>query len=359
MKTNHPQRWRRHIRPQDAIGIAQLAAHATTEVMTVTEHLHLSILHATGIRADGAFGWLHRSTQLMYAGLKITPKATEYLLRPLAKRLNRDAGDISQQRRQTLAVINGVMGDQLAANHNPLVTSFELFTPVTASALDTKHRILFLHGLCMDETAWQLPELQQPLQNAGYVVTFVRYNSGLPIADNAAHLVEAMAELYELGVTFSLVGHSMGGLIAHLAMHEAARQHREFLPALRKIICVGSPHLGAPMAKLGNWLEQQLHRNSFTQPFTFLTRLRSAGIKDLQHGFYADHVFPNTQFYCLAGELPSKYNKVKNQLGDGLVTERSALGLPYAEKHIIENTSHLGLLTDSRAVTKVSQWLHT
>jgi len=362
MNTNPANRWRRHVRPKDAIGVAQLAALATTQVMTVTEQFHLAILVATGITPESSLGWFHRGTQLVYAGLKLTPKAAELILQPIAKNLARHDSNDSRGRIQTLAAMNGVLGDQLALSHNPLATRFELFTPPQPSTqLPTQaapqHHIIFLHGLCMDEFAWQQSDLLAQLSNEKTLISFLRYNSGLPIRQNAELMVDLLAQLEKPGLSFSLVGHSMGGLIAHQAWHIAASQKREFLSTINKIICIGSPHLGAPMAKLGHWLEETLHSNTITRPFTYLTKLRSVGIKDLQHGFYSDLTSADTEFYCLAGELPAKLAGVKEQLGDGLVPESSALGLPQAHHCVIENVSHLGLLTDPRVMDEIVQWL--
>jgi pimeloyl-ACP methyl ester carboxylesterase len=343
--------WRKHFRAHDVIGAAQIAVRATNEVMTLTENIHLGVLATAGITPTSRLNWIHKGTKLIYAGIKIPPNAAAALLKPIAKKFGQQiSNQESQARKQTLAAMNGILGDQLAANHNPLTTQFTVVTP---NKNNHRHHVIFLHGLCMDDSSWQQQVQLKKLESLPVQISYVRYNSGLPIEENALLLFEHLSKNHQFDNTYSLIGHSMGGLIAHQALHIAATKQSSLIDSVKNLITVGTPHHGAPLAKLGHWLEQQLQLNTFTLPFTYLTSQRSAGIKDLQHGFPEQLNQPNLNIYCIAGELNSSIKPVKEQLGDGLVTESSALGLANAkEAQVFTNVSHLGLLSDDRVWEK-------
>jgi len=85
---------------------------------------------------------------------------------------------------------------------------------------------VFVHGLCCNESVWDLHRVHHDGQNyaerlsreAGFTPLFVRYNSGLGIADNGAtlsQLLDGLMEVYPRRIQhLVLIGHSMGGLVA-------------------------------------------------------------------------------------------------------------------------------------------------
>jgi pimeloyl-ACP methyl ester carboxylesterase len=122
----------------------------------------------------------------------------------------------------------------------------------------------------------------------GVTPLYVRYNSGLHVSENGARLARLLddvvsswpCEVSEL----ALVGHSMGGLVARSACHLAERDGGEWVPATRKVVYLGTPHLGAPLEKLTNVAAWGLAALPETRPVATVLNARSAGIKDLRYG---------------------------------------------------------------------------
>src|SRR5581483_5847116 len=96
----------------------------------------------------------------------------------------------------------------------------------------TSRVAVFIHGLCETDDAWMLGgtrhvpygfRLQAEL---GYTPVYLRYNTGLHISENGRQLARLLdrilaawpVEVHEL----SLIGHSMGGLVARSACHYGA-----------------------------------------------------------------------------------------------------------------------------------------
>ena len=53
---------------------------------------------------------------------------------------------------------------------------------------------------------------------------------------------------------------------------------------LRHLVFLGTPHHGAPLEKVGSWVDTVLGSNPLTRPFAKIGQIRSAGITDLRHG---------------------------------------------------------------------------
>ncbi len=349
--------WQSHFRLTDTLAAAQLAARSTHHVITASEQLHFAVLRAVGITESSPLRWLYTGTKWVYTGIKFAPITAEAVLHPLARKVavQEISDDKSNTRRQTIAVLNGVLGDQLADSHNPLAKPFRL---LTGPGPATQKKAIFLHGLCMDQLAWQSPQMLNNITELGWQPMFVDYNSGLPLLRNANLLLQSLEQQHQPGDEYAFIGHSMGGLIAHIALQRARQNKSTLEGAVKNLICVGSPHQGAPMAQLGHWLEEQLSQISFTLPLTYLTRMRSAGIHDLNHGYNPNTPLAATRIYLVAGELAVTQAHVKKALGDGLVTTTSALGLKQAtEQAMLTNVGHIELLRDARVWQSISQCL--
>ena len=83
------------------------------------------------------------------------------------------------------------------------------------------------------------------------------------------------------------MGHSMGGLVARSALHQAGGGTPERSPwarLVRDTVTLGTPHLGAPLERGVHALTARLARVPETRPLAALLAPRSAGIKDLRRG---------------------------------------------------------------------------
>ncbi|OGX91468.1 esterase/lipase family protein [Hymenobacter coccineus] len=243
-----------------------------------------------------------------------------------------------------LPVLNGALGDQLAARADPraLCLSFRVGghdVPVAALGLQGPRQktVVFVHGLMGDEQIWQTGFDDAPgyrrygprlAAEAGVRALYVRFNSGLHLSENGRALSRLLTELATtypdaLG-ELVLVGHSMGGLIIRSAGYygseseskaapetngEAAKEpapaHDSFLifnsefliptpapwlPHLRAVFLLGTPNDGS-------WLEQNSHFAAHLLqridlfPTRFLSNAlnqRSNGIKDLRRSILVD-----------------------------------------------------------------------
>ena len=295
----------------------------------------------------------------------------------------------SKAGRAVLPLLNGLWGDHLAHADEPLTIRMSLREAgrdVTEFPGGGEHLVVFVHGLFEDERAWECEagsfgeRLERDL---GVTALHVRYNSGLRISDNGASLsalIERTVSDWPVDVaTISLVGHSMGGLVAR----SAADQGGDWTELLSTVVTLGTPHLGSPVEKsvhLGDWA---MRKAPETRPLgEFLTR-RSVGIKDLRFGAIAqddwdghdpdeflrdrctevpllDHV---TYYWVAATISPDSDGTAARMFGDGLVREGSASGqgrvrrIPFDAGVTLGGVNHLAVMRDDAVYEHVREWL--
>ncbi len=193
-----------------------------------------------------------------------------------------------------LGALNGLYGNHLEAHGN------ELALPMTLRPDGEPGPCIavFVHGLCETDDAWHvLPPGGEPGRPAygdrlrdelGLTPLYLSYNTGLHISDNGRRLAELLDDLerdWPVPVDeITLVGHSMGGLVARSACHHAVVAGLSWSRAVRHVFCLGSPHLGADLEKGVNVLGWALGRLPETRAFGEVLNARSAGIKDLRYG---------------------------------------------------------------------------
>lgn len=294
--------------PDDLRGAARLATDATVGVTDVVEALHAQIgrqRRARGWgRRRGISGFVYRTVRQI---ARLVGWGAEAALLPLARLVREaEAAPPSRGREALVAALNGVVGDALAAAGNPLAIPMRLRragVPLVlepsalAAALPhaTPHVLVLAHGLCMNDLHWNRrghdhgAALERDL---GYTAVYLHYNTGLHVSTNGrelAALLEALVAAWPVPVeSLSILGHSMGGLVARSACHYAAEGGMEWPARLRQIVFLGTPHHGSPVERGGNGIDALLLRSPYTAPFSRLGRLRSAGITDLRHGNLLD-----------------------------------------------------------------------
>ena len=113
-----------------------------------------------------------------------------------------------------IAALNGLYGNRLEAEGSPLAIPMQL----RDMGRPSPHAVVFVHGLGESEHAWGSPSYGERLEDElGVTPVFVRYNTGRHISQNGASLAALLDGLEAERIT--LVGHSMGGLIARAACH--------------------------------------------------------------------------------------------------------------------------------------------
>lgn len=404
----------RHLRLSDIRAAARLAVTGTQGASRVVEGVHASVLRTLGLpvnsAADGSTAGI---TGFVYGGVRRVAgwvgqglDATLAQLQPLVNDANAPS---TPQRDAFLAALNGVLGDQLEASGNSLATPMSLRylgQPLDSAILRadpavTAKIVLLVHGLCMNDRQWQAnehpaPHASQLAAALGYTPVYLRYNSGRHISDNgrelALQLQRLVAQWPQAVEEIAVVAHSMGGLVVRSACEQAqtANPPADWLPLLKKIAFLGTPHHGAPLERAGHGVDLLLGASRFSAPLAKLGQVRSAGITDLRHGHllaqdWAGHdrfdatpdtrtpvpLPPGVACYALAATTSAPGSSRSHQLrnhwvGDGLVPLTSALGqhpntamqLAFAHENqaIIHDLGHLQLLTDPRVSQQLLNW---
>lgn len=303
-----------------------------------------------------------------------------------------------------VGAVNGLIGDALEADGSPLAQPLSLRVdgrPVAprADALarafprPTSRLVVFVHGLMETEHAWRTgdeePYAVRLRRDLGTTALELRVNTGRHVSENGrslADLLEAVVAAWPVEVTqVALVGHSMGGLIARSACHQAAAGERAWVTKVRHVVSLGSPHLGAPLAQGVHLAAHALHRVPETRPFGAFLRRRSAGIRDLRHGSLVDEDWrdldPDELRAAALAEVPllegathhfvaacvtrSPRHPVGRLVGDWLVLGPSASGrsrtrrIGFAAEHGLElgGTHHLALLNHPAVYERLRAWL--
>jgi triacylglycerol lipase len=292
----------------------------------------------------------------------------------------------------SLAILNGAIGDYLARTANGLATETELFASASGGrplALErsamrgrlpspASRLVVLVHGLMCNESVWQMPDGADYgsllTADLGYCPIYVRYNTGLPIAESGASLARALAGLVESypGPVDEIVavGHSMGGLIVRSACHAARLEHRPWLGRVRRAIYLGTPHLGTPLERVGRLATKILRAvpDPYTRLVAEIADMRSRGIKDLGDGLRdARHpvpLLPEMEHYLVAASL-SGDPRLAALFGDALVPVGSATNgsvdpmsgaLPPSHVRVLGGADHLGLARDRAVYDCIRAW---
>jgi pimeloyl-ACP methyl ester carboxylesterase len=306
------------------------------------------------------------------------------------------------EREAIVAALNGVLGDHLAATDNPLAIAMAFRQAGRALPLErlalrsrlvgaTPKLLVLLHGLCMNDLQWQRAghDHGQALRELGYTPVYLHYNSGLSVSTNGRILALLMEHLYDAWPVpierLVMVGHSMGGLVARSAIHHGALIQRGGLrwpTRVNDLVCLGTPHQGAPLERAGHGVDLLLGAAPYAAPLARLGKLRSAGINDLRLGNIvsaptgddgthrcAQVGLPDgARCFAVAASLGPPTRPLKSRLlGDGLVPVASALGqhhdgdrrLAFAPERqaVVHDTNHLDLLSSAEVYPLLRQWL--
>lgn len=387
-------------------GVGQLTVDAVVAVIDLVEAMHRTITTFGGLLAGGQRERTTGFTGMVYSNIRaVTALAGVGLDAALARLESRLESEPSDEGREALlAALNGVIGDYLVDSDNPLAIPMELRQNGAAvSAEDPALRdairqaggrvLLMIHGSSSNDLQWNRKGHDHGAalaEELGFVPVYLRYNSGRHISQNGADLAEllerfatALPEITEL----TIIGHSMGGLVARSASHYAAAAGYSWPERLKKLVFLATPHHGALLERSGNWVDNILQISPYTVPIARLGKIRSAGVTDLRYGsclhedwegqerfeLAPDRRCPaplpeGVECYAVAATLNGSPNDLADRfLGDGLVQLDSALGrhedprlnleLPASHQFIARNTSHLDVLCNPEVYETLRGWL--
>ncbi len=379
----------------DLRGVTRMTIDATESITEVVEKMHHTIQlwpgplgASSAARPNGTTGFVYRCVR---GGIRLVGRAVDASLAGIAPLLPEGASSPALDAYRSAA--NGVYGDYLLRTGNPLAIDMSLrFRGCPVDLSDPMHVVkqqgnvtssrklmVLVHGLCMNDRQWHRDGHDHGAALAdehGYLPLYLRYNSGLPIANNGRLLAEMLEALVgNLAAPpdeIVIIGHSMGGLVARGACYGRKAGHA-WPDNLRKLIFLGTPHHGSPLERGGYGLDLLLALSPYSIPFTSLSKARSAGITDLRHGAIShdeDSVpLPSgVQCYAAAAVRAAKRSLLSERLiGDGLVPLDSALGrhrdssrmlaIPGNRQWVGYAMGHLDLLNRPETYNQLSTWL--
>jgi len=398
----------------DLQGLARLAVEATVGVTDLVESVHHAISHPVAsrlgfrpVRGRGLKGAIYMAIR----GLtRAVGSGVEVALAPFAAHAARGGGPAPDPARKALlAALNGVVGDHLAASGNPLALAMSVQyegQPLPLDGPDGDEGIvgaipqpgtrllLLIHGLCLDGGRWTRESHGQDTDLArelGFTPLHLDYNSGLHVSTNGRALADLLETLVarwpEPVEQLVILAHSMGGLVARSACHQARVSGQAWLGSLRHLIFLGTPHHGSPLERWGHLLECGLAASPYANAFARLGKLRSAGITDLRHGNLLDPDWQGLEPFAqgrdtrqqvplpegvacctMAATTGTHDHALKGALlGDGLVPMDSALGrhpearrcLAFPEDRIWlgHGMNHMDLLVRPEVYAQIRRWL--
>ena len=390
----------------DALGLGRLAADAAHGVTGIVEHMHTSILDTPGLSpvAQGLTGGV---TRLVYGAVRGAFRLTGKGLGGAAALVGPSPADLpsSRGREIALAALNGVVGDHLADTANPLALTMRFRRDGRPLTLErealaesfpdaTGKLAVLVHGLCMSDLQWLRQNHDHGAalaRDLEFTPVYLSYNSGLHVSTNGRAFAEALEALVAAWPAkiddFVVVGHSMGGLVARSACLHAEAAGHAWRRKLKKIVFLGTPHHGAPLERVGNWVDVILGKTPYAAAFARLGKVRSAGVTDLRFGNLRDEDWQGRDrfarapdprgpvplpegvaCYAVAATTAASPGGLQDRFfGDGLVPLPSALGrhddpvrdlnVPLQRQWVAAETGHLDLLSRRDVYERMAGWL--
>jgi pimeloyl-ACP methyl ester carboxylesterase len=300
-----------------------------------------------------------------------------------------------------MAALNGIFGDRIRDSHPELAITMAVRMGGRDVALDpaglgaaypeaSGDLVVFLHGLSESESFWDRRRSESGgnygerlAADAGWTPIFVRANSGLSLAENGVALAGMLDRLVEHWPTdvrrIALIGHSLGGLVMRSACAVVSDPGSEtgsgtgsgtgtaWNTLVTDVVTLGTPHLGAPIARVLTAGSAGLSRLPESAPFGAFLDNRAVSISDLRTGLPPDvQNLPHARYHLVAATLTrSARHPVAEVAGDLLVRYPSAVGkgrrgremFPGADVLHVPGADHFDLLNHEDVYAAIRGWL--
>lgn len=299
-----------------------------------------------------------------------------------------------------ISALNGVIGDYLLKNQNPLALSsvlYDHYGSVQDGELSGRI-VIFCHGLCMNHLDWTNHSyggigeklLAQRDQNT---MLYLHYNTGRRISANGRSLANILDDLVKRNpriTSVNLIGHSMGGLVSRSALFYGKQNMHQWFHMVENLVCLGSPHHGAVLERIGFAIQEKVGRFPFVKLAGHIVNIRSNGILDLRHGSVRDDDWEHNDArigmmddnrkpaplpshintFLVAGtiEFENRKNRTLKVIGDYLVSVKSALGehpnprfqlkLPESHKAVFYGLNHMEIQYHSSVAEQIAKWFY-
>ena len=225
------------------------------------------------------------------------------------------------------------------------------------NGLNAKRSVILVHGLGETESVWQAAGIVERLVYVGHCVALVRYNTGRSVADSGNELAIAIDAAGLGAEPVSLVGFSMGGLVAGAALKSARASTLDWVTAVADppIITIGTPHGGSPIEKGVELVDKALAVSPYSRPLADFVGRRSVGIQNLRNG--TDPMLDD-DVAMIAGTVAENPDGAMGRLfGDLVVRPASAIAADAGNPIVFGGVNHSGLLGDERVQAQLLEWL--
>lgn len=382
-------------------GLAQLATTGAVEVTELVESIHREIMlrPLQRVLPDSMNLWSYTMTNKVYGVIKHIMQLSGNQTASALRALNTVVNDtpLTFAEKFTVNAINGLMGDHLVHENNPLALDMMLYDRY-GHVFDKRLQgrvVIMIHGLCMSYHSWYPAEDIGLGEHIVYsqpdtTILYLDYNTGRRISQNGHSFSSLLQELVDDNPDIShidLIGHSMGGLVGRSAMFYGKQDCMSWTKKLDHYISLGSPHHGAVLERIGFFLQESLSKVPIAGNLSRILDLRSAGIIDLRHGSIRDddwkHLLnrmgmsddirksaplpANVNAYLVAATLdPVPKKHARDIVGDGLVSVASALGehkgehdlqVPESHKAVFYGVNHIDIQYNDRVRQQIIEWL--
>jgi pimeloyl-ACP methyl ester carboxylesterase len=354
-----------------AAGLLELGSRVGSEITSLVQEVHAASSPLSLLASDP------HPARAVYGSIRLGFRGAGRVAALGGRLAGREPGPDSWLDMQS--AVNGAFGHLLDHRYGAFALRMSLRRP--DGGRPARRLVVFLHGLCMNERAWHRPAHARfaawARSRLGAECAYLRYNTGHHISRNGA-LLAGLLEREAPPGELVLVGHSMGGLVALSALHQAAARGHGWPQRVTRLACLGAPHEGAALERLGNHANRLLRPLPWTRPFMRLGNLRSDGIRDLRFGHLLEEEWqgrptddprPNRRalplprhvdhlFVAAARNTPGETDAI----GDWLVSVASAHARSLhppdaARRELIRDLDHLGLLADERVYALLRSWL--
>jgi len=249
------------VHPADLLGFSRLAIDGAVRLTELIEAMHQNIAGAPESPGTPSPESTSHITGLVYNGIRamtgLVGGGIDAILTPPTPVAPESRSTL--EREALLALLNGMMGDYLAATQNPLAISMRLRRkgrpltlemPALAAAIPhpSGKLAVLVHGLCMSDRQWTRKGHNHGTalaRDLGYTAVHLHYNGGLHISTNGrafANLIEDLLDQWPAPLEeFAIVAHSLGGLVSRSAYHYGTAAGHRWPRRLSRLIFLGTP----------------------------------------------------------------------------------------------------------------------